>query len=225
MNITKPDNETIINGTITNNELCNTSSWNILDGDWKFSATDCSVQAWDWPAPRNLMWVGSADGLTPSNQYNDDNFTLTVTLSVPTQQGGAGVVFRMNSSLAKDYYFLYLHGHGDIVGLGRGCAYAYDWTTAYWEPIENVSVSSIESNVVYELTVQATGTSYDVYFNGELIMNGIQLPELQSGSVGLQTSYSQATFYALQYTGSSARYNALSTTTRPRHELPPICFY
>ena len=171
------------------------------------------------------MWFGSADGLTPSNQYNDENFTLTVTLSIPTQQGDAGVVFRMNSSLAKDYYFLHLTGHSDFVRLGRGCAYASDWTTAYWEPIENVSVSSIESNVVYELTIQATGTSYDIYFDGELIMDGIRLPELRSGSIGLQTSYSQATFYSVEYSrGSTSTGTGGSTPTEQPTTEPSYNF-
>ena len=209
------------------NELCNNASWNILDGDWKFSATDCSVQAWDWPVSRNLMWFGSADGLTPNNLYIDDRFNLTVTLSIPTQQGGAGIVFRMNSRKEEDYYFLHITGHGNFARLGR-------WSTAYWEPIENVSVSSIDSNTTYTLAVHATGSSYDIYFDGELIMDGIQLSELRGGSIGLQTSFSQATFYSLEYTADST-FN--STTSIPlskippnsplveQNALPPICFY
>ena len=178
------------------NQLCNHSLWNIVNGDWEFDSVDCSLQATAFPEGNNLIWLGSADGITPNNDYSDENFTVTVTMSTPDQGGDAGIVFRMGAS--DDVYYLNLLPWFDYVRLGV----KEKWRWAF-SSTENVSVSSIDSNTVYTLAVHATGTSYDVYFDGELVMDGVVMSERTNGSIGLATSYSKTTFYSLEYSTSS----------------------
>ena len=185
------------------NEICNNALWTIVGGDWEFDSADCSLQATAFPESNNLIWLGSADGMTPNNDYSDENFNLTVTMSTPDQGGNAGIVFRMGAS--DDVYYLNLLPWFDYVRLGV----KHKWN-GWFSSTENVSVSSIESNTVYTLAVHATGTSYEVYLDGELVMDGVVMSELTNGSIGLATSYSKTTFYSVEYSTSST-----APTTEP----------
>ena len=59
--------------------MCDTDSWNEIKGSWTYEAEDCSLQNTDSGAG-NIVWFGSADGLTPDSNYDDDTFELTATL-------------------------------------------------------------------------------------------------------------------------------------------------
>ena len=174
------------------NLFCDSSSWNIIKGNWKYDPKDCVLQNTDSGAG-NIVWFGSADGHTPSSQYIHDEFTLTVTFSLQSGSN-AGLIFRTGeSSTTNDEgpsYYLAVEANVDKVFLGT--------MDDGWK-LRNSADSTIDYDTEYTLSVHAAGDIYNVYLDGVLVMKDITRTEFSGGSFGVRTYLTPATFYSLAY--------------------------
>ena len=175
--------------------FCDTSSWNIIKGNWTYSATDCSLRNSD-SGSGNIVWFGSDDGLIPNSSFIDDTFTLTVTMSLQSGSN-AGLIFRTEESSTINN-----EGPTYYVGINTNDAVVFGTMDDGWSLKHSASVSSgIDYDTVYTLSVHAAGIAYDVYLNGTLVMADIIRTEFSGGSFGVRTYEAPATFYSLEYEG------------------------
>ena len=190
------------------NELCDISSWNVIKGQWNYDSTTCNLENTD-SDDGNIVWFGSADGLTFDPNYSDDTFLLSTTMAIHSGYD-AGLIFRTQESSTTNNegptYFLGLYPSSDSIKFGT--------MNDGWNVKHMVSVSSIEYDVAYTLTVHAVGDMYTIYFDGELVMDVLR-SEFSTGSIGLRTFRAPTTFYSLKYDTDidPATFPHTSTTT------------
>merc|ERR1719361_2379215 len=85
------------------NLLYHKDEWNIVKGSWEYDANVGSIQDVD-AKPLSMVWFGSADGQTPSNQYGAGQFTVEAVIQVH-DGGQAGVLFHKEGSNGKKGYW------------------------------------------------------------------------------------------------------------------------
>ena len=76
-----------------NNDLCDTDKWSVIKGTWVYTDNDgsCSLYNSD-NADGNVIWFGSADGLTYDGDYNYTSFILECTMVVVDSSNNGGHV-------------------------------------------------------------------------------------------------------------------------------------
>ena len=184
------------------NIFCNTSSWNIIKGNWTYNSTDCSLKNTD-SGDGNIVWFGSADGLTPGSNYIHDTFNLTVTMSIHSGNT-AGLMFRTGESSTTNN-----EGPSYYVGLNPGISSTSSGRQLQFGAMDDgwseqhTVTTTIEYDTVYTLAIHAAGDIYNVYFNGTLLMENITRTEFSTGSIGVRTWMAPTTFYSLQYSSTS----------------------
>ena len=181
------------------NLFCDSSLWNIIGGNWKYNSTDCSLHD-TGSVCGNIVWFGSADGLTPSSQYIHEEFILTTKFSLQSGESqqvsfsNAGLIFRTGESSSTNNegptYYVGLNAEKDQVQFGT--------MDDGWS-LKHYTGSTIDYDTVYTLSVHAAGDIYNVYLDGVLVMEDISRTEFSGGSFGVRTCLVPATFYSLTY--------------------------
>ena len=93
-------------------------------------------------------------------------------------------------------YYVGLNPSANIVNLGsmdNGWTQLYQW-----------SIDSLDFNVAYTVSVYAVHNLYYIYFNQQLLANGIELTEFTNGSIGLRTYSAPSTYYSVTYSEGTA---------------------
>ena len=177
---------------MSDNIFCDTSSWNIIKGNWSYNSTDCSLRNTD-SGSGNIVWFGSADGLTPNSNYIHDTFNLTVTMSIHSGYG-AGLIFRTGESSTTNTegptYYVGCYPNIDRIQFGT--------IDDGWNTKQKVT-ATIDYDTMYTLAIHAAGNIYNVYLDGTLVMKDINGEELSYGSFGVRTYEAPTTFYSLKY--------------------------
>jgi len=211
--------------TVSDNLLCDTDSWNVMKGDWNHDPEDCSLQNTDSGAG-NIVWFGSADGLTPDSNYDDDTFELTATLEI-APGGNAGLMFRTGKLTINDegptygdtYYVNLFPGNNMTI-----FSTVYD---GYWdaERVKHVKRVELEYNTLITLSILGSGDVYTVYVDGVKSWTYTRT-EFSSGSIGLRTYTSSisglVTYYSLTYTTLTSMWTTESSTEPPTTTAAPI---
>jgi hypothetical protein len=174
------------------NLLCDTDSYNTIKGQWSYDDSDCSLENTD-SASGNIVWFGSADGLTPDDSFDADSFTMTASLEVHSGNN-AGILFRTGeSSTTNDEgptYYVGLKIASDEVRFGT--------MDDGWSNKHTASLP-LEYDHIYTLSVEASGNLYSVYVNDVRVLADITRTEFGSGSIGLRTYNAPATYHSLSY--------------------------
>eukprot|EP01084_Bolivina_argentea_P190810 327787_1 len=185
-----------------NNILCLNNSWSIVKGNWTISA-NCMLQNID-SAAGNIVWFGDANGLIPDTYYSlDHRFTMSCIFKLNSNSGyDAGIIFRASQqSDVNDQgsnYYVGLNTKSNIVVFGE--------QSSSWNLLKSFP-KSINYNTVYNLTVIASYSIYNIYINDTLVMKNIYAPNLETGSIGLRTYYATSTYYSLTYESHSVKYH------------------
>jgi len=198
-----------VRASAQSNILCDSSAWNIIKGQWSFDESDCSIQNTDSGAG-NIVWFGSADGLTPDDSYDDEEFELTVVME-QVSGGDAGILFRTGESSTKND-----EGPSYYIGLYPGSnRVVFGTLNDGWSAKHSASVG-MSWNTEYTLKVIGHGNSYTVYLNGQEILSGITRTEFSSGSIGLRSYHSPCTYHSMTY----KRYGTTASPTADPTEVP-----
>lgn len=141
----------------------------------------------------NIVWLGSADGLTPDANYDCNTFELSVTLEIHSGES-SGVMFRTgecSTTVAEGpAYYVGLLPDDDKVVFG---AMDDGWTKKH-----SASVS-LKCDKQYTLTIQGTGNLYCVYIDGTAVLEDVESTEFSSGSIGLMTYNAPTTYHSVSY--------------------------
>lgn len=174
------------------NLLCDTDSYSTIKGQWFYDDSDCSLENTD-SASGNIVWFGSADGLTPDDSFDADSFTMTATMEIHSGKD-AGIMLRTGeSSTTNDEgptYYVGLYPSSDKVVFGT--------MDDGWSAKHTASVA-LEYDQIYTLSVEASGNLYSVYVDDVLVLADITRTEFGSGSIGLRTYNAPATYHSLSY--------------------------
>ena len=83
------------------NELCDTASYSVIKGTWTADEDECALKNSNSGAG-NIVWFGSADGLSPDTRFVDNAFVLTAEIEIHSGND-AGIMFRTGeSSITND---------------------------------------------------------------------------------------------------------------------------
>ena len=144
----------------------------------------------DWG---NIVWFGSADGLTPDSNYIHDTFNLTVTMSIHSGSI-AGLMFRTGESSTSNNegpsYFVGLDPSEDLLKWG---VMVDGWY------LKHLATVTSDYDTAYTLSIHASGSIYNVYLDGALVMENIDGTEFSTGSFGVRTWMAPTTFYSVKY--------------------------
>lgn len=181
--------------TASDNILCDTDSWNVIKGSWTFDDNDCSLENTDSGAG-NVMWFGSANGLTPDDNFDDESFTMSVTMSIHSGSN-AGVLFRAGTVTTTNHggqqYYV-----GIVLGSNNRRVF-FGTVNNGWNEQHAASVPGLDYDTIYTLSIQALGDSYTIYLDGVAVLSDITRTEYGSGSIGLRTAIAPTTFYSVSY--------------------------
>ena len=155
---------------VSNNELCETASWNIIKGNWTYNATDCSVQNTD-ESPGDFLWFGTADGETPNCEYCHESFQVTIIFAVHSGEGRAGILFRTAkcSTIWAEgpSYLVRTKASKDYVQIG--------WLeNTHWNS-QKFGVNNMEFNTTNNLILVADTNLYDVYLDGNMVVDNLEM--------------------------------------------------
>lgn len=183
------------------NEFCDTSRWNIIRGDWDYNAADCCLTINSGVG--NTVWFGSADGLIPDANYDDDIFTVQSTVEFLSSGGEANIMFRTGKSSATDIFEGPTYRYGLNTWTNEVQLFINDGENS--DTLKRVSVpSGLTVNTKYTISVHGEGDVYNFYLDGDLMIGPMTLSDLKcTGSVGIWTYGSAATFCSFEYTASS----------------------
>ena len=166
----------------------NTAGLNIIGGSWEWTIDDsgnfCILSNIN-NVSGNAVWFGSSDGLRPNHVFENTNFIFSVkiTLTNTCNNDGAGILFRALSVSSINnqgqQYYVFINNGGDYVGFAKIDNGVH--TLLHFNRIP------IDSNIEYELMVEAKGTIYNIYIDGYLVLANIFNNEYISGSIGLRT--------------------------------------
>jgi len=174
------------------NLLCDTDSYSTIKGQWSYDDSDCLLENTD-SASGNIVWFGSADGLTPDDSFDGDSFTMTATVEIHSGQD-AGIMFRTGESSTRNNegptYYVGLYPSSDKVVFGT--------MDDGWSAKHTASLP-LEYDHIYTLSVEASGDLYSVYVNDVRVLADITRTEFGSGSIGLRTYKAPATYHSLSY--------------------------
>lgn len=189
---TTADPTTTTRDDTTANLLCDTDSYSTIKGQWSYDDSDCSLENTDSGAG-NIVWFGSADGLTPDDSFDDDSFTMEALMEVHSG-GDAGIMLRTGESSTRNNegptYYVGLYPSSDKVKFGT--------MDDGWSAKHTASVA-LEYDQIYTLSVEASGDLYSVYIDDVLVLADITRTEFGSGSIGLRTYGAPATYHSLSY--------------------------
>ena len=188
------------------NELCDESKWNIIGGSWTYNAINCSVSS-STTAVSQRLWFGSADGLTPNNDYDDEGFTLTVAV-------------RLDSGCNQQMWLLFRTSYMDIDDIWGN--YGYRYGMILYDGMERLSVvrdrgdyserqtiankyvtSGFTIGNIYTLSIIGDGDTYHFYLDGELMIGPLTLTNVTSGTIGIWTYGCPSTWLSYMHTTPS----------------------
>ena len=203
------------------NQFCDQDDWNSVRGPWMFDEMDCVLRT-TADLDSNAVWFGSVNGLIPDERFDNLDFDLTIAFSIQSALGNgdgtghAGVHFRsqrmsLNWNGGGKTHFIYFTPLN-----GRATWSSYDDVNGM-QHVNQVSVpGGIQLDTIYFVNIRAQNQTFSVSVNGQqlyVLTNTYSL----SGSFGIQTWKSQATFYSAWYDPEPRR--TLDPTQAP--SIPP----
>ena len=196
------------------NELCDDSTWNEVSGDWTFDADQCSLYSTGGGlSNKGIVWLGSSDGKTPDKNYCHPYFVLQASVFIDSGNR-LGISFRSETS--SDTYYLRLNSKNGFVGIYQlSDDVTIDDTDALY--FANVGITI---DTMYNVTIIGGASVYDIYLNGENVLNGITLTDLtnyNNCSIGIKAWNSEVTFLSLTYNGADTAFPTNAPTTSPTY--------
>ena len=146
------------------NQLCDTSSWNIIQGNCTVINTEGSDQ--------NILCFGSADGLTPDTRFAHQSFRISATFEMHSGNQ-VGILFRTGECSTVNQeglsYYVRLKLSNTKVQLGT---FDDGWLKYIEYETSNLSVGTL-----YDLTVVGKGNLYSMYLDDVLLIRDFEMTE------------------------------------------------
>lgn len=183
----------------SDNILCDTDSWNEIQGNWAFDSIHCAIENTNGGCG-DIVWFGSEDGLTPDPNYDHSVFELTATMEIADGGYDAGLMFRSGESSTMND-----EGPTYYIGMYPGTGYVVFGTIDNgWSPKHSAYVPGLAYDTVHTLSIHGSGIVYDVYIDGVAVLTDITRNEFSFGSIGMRTCGAPATYYSLTYSFEDA---------------------
>ena len=147
------------------NQLCDTSSWNIIQGNCTVINTEGSDQ--------NILCFGSADGLTPDTRFAHQSFRISATFEMHSGNQ-VGILFRTGECSTVNQ-----EGPSYYVRLKRSSAKVQLGTLddGLWRKYIEYQASSLSVGVLYNLTVVGQANLYSIYLDDVLLISDYEMTE------------------------------------------------
>ena len=196
------------------NELCDDASWSEVSGNWTFNAMECSLHSTGGSSADNnegMVWFGSFDGKTPDTNYCHSYFVLVASVLIHSGKR-LGISFRSETS--SDTYYLRLNSKTGFIGIYQ---LSDGVTIDDTDPLYFMNVG-ITIGTIYNVTIMAEASVYDIYLNGENVLDDILLTNLtnyNNCSIGINAWNSEVTFISLTYNGADTAFPTNAPNTSP----------
>ena len=165
---------------------------NVYSGIWTLAVDNdtCNLEQYvEQGGFGSIIWFGNGDGLTPDVEYSYQSFIVETSLSISSGDHNAGIIFRAVALSSTQFYYFAIWPDANRIKLFRCC-----WTEIFDEP------QTINHNEVYNLKITANGNYFNFSFNDTIVRQDLEITDLTSGSVGLQSYDTVTTFYSFNYT-------------------------
>merc|ERR1712223_631399 len=135
--------------------------------------------------------------------HDDDIFTVQSTVEFLSSGGEANILFRTGKSSATDMFEGPTYRYGLNTWTNEVQLFINDGENS--DTLKRVSVpSGLSVNTKYTISVHGEGDVYNFYLDGDLMIGPMTLSDLKcTGSVGIWTYGSAATFCSFEYTAFS----------------------
>ena len=168
---------------------------NVFSGIWTFTETNntCGLeQSAELTGFGSIMWFGSENGTIPDAEYSHQSFIVETSLAISRGDYNAGIIFRALALSSAQFYYFGIWPDNNEIRLFKCC-----YTTIF-------SVSqTINHNEIYNLKILANGNYFNFSVNDVIISQDLEITDLTTGSVGLQSFDTVTTFYSFNYTLST----------------------
>ena len=154
------------------NQLCDTSSWNIIQGNWTYNSNNCTMINTEGP-DQNILWFGSADGLTPDTRFAHQSFRISVTFEMHSGDQ-VGILFRTGECSTVNQ-----EGPSYYVRLKRSSAKVQLGTLddGLWRKYIEYQATSLSVGVLYNVTVVGQANLYSIYLDDVLLISDYEMTE------------------------------------------------